>query len=317
MNSLEHDPLTVETAAAAVSEPVRRSNQKKGTDAPRHLPWETTFGCPRNFLSNQFVYVVISARARGLSVGVNMNPDRECNFDCGYCEVNRASHGSHKELDVDIMAEELKSTLGWVLSGKLHESEAYSNIPPELLELRHIALSGDGEPTLSQHFAESVQALVHVRALHTAKFFKLVLITNATGLDRPQVEAGLKFFTRHDEIWAKLDAGTQQYMNLVNRPTVTLEKVLSNILQTARQRPVIIQSMFPLLDGAPPCQAEIEQYALRLKELKEAGAQIPLVQIYSATRPTPHSECRHLPLNSLSQIARSVKSIAGLEAEVF
>jgi hypothetical protein len=56
---------------------------------------------------------------------------------------------------------------------------------------------------------------------------------------------------------------------------------------------------------------------LRLKELKEAGARIPLVQIYSATRPTPHSECGHLPLRTLSDIARRVREGSGLRAEVF
>jgi hypothetical protein len=42
----------------------------------------TAFGCPRDFLGNRFVYAVISPRARGLSVGVNMNPDRFCDFNC-------------------------------------------------------------------------------------------------------------------------------------------------------------------------------------------------------------------------------------------
>ncbi len=53
------------------------------------VPAATAFGCPRNFLDNRFVYTVVSPRARGLSIGINMNPDRFCNFDCVYCEVNR------------------------------------------------------------------------------------------------------------------------------------------------------------------------------------------------------------------------------------
>jgi len=51
--------------------------------------------------------------------------------------------------------------------------------------------------------------------------------------------------------------------------------------------------------------------------LKDAGAQIPLVQIHSATRPTQHSECGHLPLNALSRIARQVREVTGLRAEGF
>ena len=95
----------------------------------------------------------------------------------------------------------------------------------------------------------------------------------------------MKSLTSKDEIWAKLDGGTQDYLNRLNGATIPLEKIMGNILLVARQRPVIIQSLFPAINGAPPPAREIKQYAQRLKELKKAGAQIPLVQIYSATRP--------------------------------
>ncbi|MFO1487656.1 MAG: hypothetical protein U1F65_04180 [Verrucomicrobiota bacterium] len=122
---------------------------------------------------------------------------------------------------------------------------------------------------------------------------------------------------KSDEIWAKLDGGTQAYLDKVYRVNFPLEKILGNILHVARQRPVIIQSLFPAINGQEPPHDEIEQYALRLKELKADGAQIPLVQIYSATRPTPNSGCGHLPLKTLSRIAQTVRQVAGLKAEVF
>lgn len=278
---------------------------------------ETAFGCPRDFLDNRFVYVVVSARARGLSVGVNMNPDKKCNFGCVYCEVHRNEPPRELRLGAEAMAVELKKTLGMVREGSLRERPWYHALPDELLQLRHVALSGDGEPTFSPNFAENVQAVVHIRALGGVPFFKLVLMTNATGIDQPQVQEGLKFFTNSDEIWAKLDGGTQAYVNKVNRMNVPLEKVLANILMLARHRPVIIQSLFPSIGGEEPPLEEIEQYAQRLKELKSQGAQIPLVQIYSATRPTPNSGCGHLPLKTLSRIAQTVRQVAGLKAEVF
>jgi wyosine [tRNA(Phe)-imidazoG37] synthetase (radical SAM superfamily) len=186
-----------------------------------------------------------------------------------------------------------------------------------LLKLRHVALSGDGEPTLCPCFVEAVQAVVHIRARGKFPFFKIVLITNASGLNLPDVEEGLRSFTPRDEIWAKLDTGTQKYMDCVNKAECTLEQVVANILRLARQRPVIIQSLFPSLNGAEPPESEIEAYVERLTELKAGGAQIPLVQVYSATRPTPHSECGHLSLRSLSRIARRVREATGLKAEVF
>ncbi len=283
---------------------------------PAAVP-ETAFGSPRDFLHNRFVYAVISARAHGLSLGVNMNPDKHCSFNCLYCEVDRRTPARETRLDVDAMAGELHKTLTYVLAGKLHERPWYSSLSDELLTLRHVALSGDGEPTLAPDFAEAVESIVHIRALGEFPFFKIVLITNATGLDQPQVQSGLRHFTKSDEIWAKLDGGTQAFFNRVDRTEVSLDRVLSNILLVARQRPVIIQSLFTAINGEEPLAAEIEEYAQRLKELKAAGANIPLVQIYSATRPMFHADCGHLPLKTLSHIAQTVRHVSGLKAEVF
>jgi len=296
------------------SEPVTSSPAKNGHNA---VVDGSAFGCPREFMGNRFIYTVISPRARGLSIGVNMNPDKLCNFDCEYCEVNRFTPSDEKTLEVDVMAVELQRTLMLAHSGQLQSVHFYRHTPRELLQLRHVALSGDGEPTLAPNFLEAVRAIVHVRALGRFPFFKLVLITNATGLDIRAVQDGLKMFTPHDEVWAKLDAGTQNRMNDVNHPGCTLEKVLENILLVARHRPVIIQSLFPMLDSTEPGNEEIEQYAFRLRELKLAGAQIPLVQIYSATRPSVHSRYGHLPLKTLALIAQKVREISGLKAEVF
>ena len=276
---------------------------------------ETAFDRPRDFLNNRFVYAVISARARGLAIGVNLNPDKACNFNCAYCEVDRRDRIENLKLDVDAMQTELRRTLSQVTQGRLRELPGYNHLPAELLALRHVALSGDGEPTLVENFRAAVEAVVRVRAL--SHFFKIVLLTNGTGLDRAPVQEGLQHFTNSDEIWIKLDGGTQAFLERVNRPDVPLEKILANILQVGRNRPVIIQSLFPSLHGEEPSFDEIREYALRLKELKAGGAKISLVQIYSAARPGNNPEWGHLPLRVLSQIAQTVRQTTGLRTEVF
>jgi wyosine [tRNA(Phe)-imidazoG37] synthetase (radical SAM superfamily) len=215
------------------------------------------------------------------------------------------------------MAQELTRTLRLVTGGGLRENPCYRRLPDELLQLRHVTLSGDGEPTLAPNFAAAVQAVLHVRALGGIPFFKLVLVTNATGLNRPEVKRGLKLMTQTDEIWAKLDGGTQEYLNRVCGAEVPLDTVLDNILRLGRQRPIIIQSLFPAINDQEPPLSEITEYALRLKELKESGAEISLVQIYSATRPTHNPACGHLPLRSLSSIAQIVRRATGLKVEVY
>jgi wyosine [tRNA(Phe)-imidazoG37] synthetase (radical SAM superfamily) len=193
----------------------------------------------------------------------------------------------------------------------------YSKLNPDLLRLHHVAFSGDGEPTLCANFTEAVQAVAHVRARRFHPFFKMVLITNGTGLELPSVQDGLHYFTGEDEVWLKLDAGTQAYMDRVNRSEISLDKVMENARLIGRKYPIIIQSLFPLIAGQEPPPEEIDQYLQRLRELMSDGVEISLVQIYSATRPTVHSDCGHMPLKSLAYISQRIKAETGLKAEVF
>ncbi len=277
----------------------------------------TAFGCPRDFLDNRFVYTVVSPRARGLSIGVNLNPDKACNFDCIYCEVNRLVASPDPVLDVDQMSAELEETLGFAAAGRLRERPCYRTLPEDLLRLRHVALSGDGEPTLAPRFAEAMEAVIHLRARGRFPFFKIVLITNGSGLDRPEVENSLELFTPQDEVWAKLDAGTEEYLNQVNQPDRPLAAILASIARLGKRRSVVIQSLFPAINGVEPAPSEIEAYVANLQWLQAAGARISLVQVYSATRPTLRSRCGHLSLRQLSRIASRVREATGLRAEVF
>lgn len=288
-----------------------------GTETSGGLTPGTAFGRPRNFLGNRFVYAVISQRAGGLSLGVNLNPDKYCNFNCVYCEIKRDGPGRREQrVNVRLMAAELEMLLGLAREDKLRELPWFGKMPPELLQLKEVALSGDGEPTLCPNFDEVVHTVLHVRS-RMPPSFKIVVITNTAGLPLPQVRHGLQQLGARDEIWVKLEAGTERYMKKINRPDLTLRNVMANILQIGRERPIVIQSLFPLIGGQEPSEREIERYAHRLQELKAGGAQITLVQVYSAHRPAQNPDCGHLPLKSLSRIARCVRETTGLRAEVF
>jgi wyosine [tRNA(Phe)-imidazoG37] synthetase (radical SAM superfamily) len=279
---------------------------------------EIKFGPPRAFLGNRFVYAVISQRARGLSIGINVNPDKVCSFRCVYCEVNRNVPARDQSVNLKALTVELEGLLAMAYQGRLKEFAAFRNVPEELLKLKEVALSGDGEPTLSPNFEPIVSEVIHLRSRRKFPFFKIVLITNSSGLDRMEVRGALRHLTSDDEIWAKLDAGTQQYMDLVNQPgDMSLRKVLKNILSVSRERPVVIQSLFPLIGDQEPPPEEIEEYVKRLQELKENGAKISLVQVYSAHRAPNRPDIGHVPLKCLSRIAQRVREATGLAAEVF
>src|SRR4029453_10398824 len=92
-------------------------------------PTKSPFAIPRNFLANRFVYVTVSPRAKGLSVGVNLNPDKYCNFDFVYCEVNRLIPANDERLDVDEMAAELESTLSLIQNAGLQQLPEFRALP--------------------------------------------------------------------------------------------------------------------------------------------------------------------------------------------
>src|SRR5205823_6551939 len=118
---------------------------------------------PRRFESNRFVYPVLSRRSGGISVGVNLNPDKVCNFDCIYCQVDRTRQSETRFVETEQLLAELDGTLELVTSGRLFESEGFANIPAALRRLNDIAFSGDGEPTTYQNFDELVSACAEVK----------------------------------------------------------------------------------------------------------------------------------------------------------
>ena len=271
---------------------------------------------PRSFEDNRYVYPVVSRRSRGISIGINMNPDKFCNFDCVYCQVDRTTPGIAPDIDVAILEVELRAMLDLYQSGQLQEHPIFKETSRSLLHLTDVALSGDGEPTICKNFTQVCECVNRVRREPWCPKFKLVLITNATGLHRPEVQRGLEFFSDKDEIWAKLDAGTDDYFQKIDRTGLKLEPILNNLLMEGRKRPVIIQSLFLEYQGQGPDDAEIRAYLDRLAWLQRQGCRIQLVQVYSIARPPAESAATPLGKERLEAIAARVRAL-GLEAEVY
>jgi wyosine [tRNA(Phe)-imidazoG37] synthetase (radical SAM superfamily) len=141
----------------------------------------------------------------------------------------------------------------------------------------------------------------------------LRLLTNATMLDRPRVRAALACF---DELWCKLDAGTEAHFHLVDGTRLPLRRILDNLLAVARERPIVIQGMFVAMDGAEPPEAEIEAYADRLREIVERGGRIDRVQVYTLARRPADARVQALGDESLERIAERVRA-EGLRVEVY
>jgi wyosine [tRNA(Phe)-imidazoG37] synthetase (radical SAM superfamily) len=272
----------------------------------------------RSFETFRFVYPVLSRRAGGISLGVNLNPDKVCNFDCIYCQVDRTSHSETQFVDLEALAAELELGLELVVSGRLYESPKFAATPAELRRLSDLALSGDGEPTSYRNFEQIVALCAEVKRRHAGAGLPIVLITNASLFHRPHVARGLALLDANQgEIWAKLEAGTEEYFRLVERTTVPFRQVLDNITQAAQVRPLVIQSLFMRIHGAAPSEAELEAFCARLGEIVAAGGRIKLVQVYTVARRPAESFVTPLADAEVDAVVALVRQRTGLAAQAF
>lgn len=272
----------------------------------------------RSFEANRFVYPVLSRRSGGISLGVNLNPDKVCNFDCIYCQVDRRTESETRFVETEQLLAELDSMLALCASGRLFETPKFRDTPAHLRRLNDMAFSGDGEPTTYKNFDELMQLCADVKRRHGLDAVKMVLITNASMFHRPHVQRGLAILDRNQgEIWAKLDAGTEAYYQAIERTKIPFRQILENIASAAKVRPLVIQSLFMRVAGEPPSEAELAAYCERLNEITAAGGQLSLIQIYTVARKPAETIVTPLSDGEVDAIVRLVRERTGLAAEPF
>ena len=273
----------------------------------------------RAWYNFHYCYPVISRRSKGVSLGVNLNPNKACNFDCVYCEVDRVNPPQRKDVDLDQLEREMAALMDLVVSGELYQVAPFDSARPEQRRLNDIAFSGDGEPTMAKEFAECVARMARLKAAKGLHDCKLVLISDATLLQTPGVIKGLEILMANQgEVWAKLDGGTEAHYREVNRSQVPFVKILDNLLATARRWPITIQTLFLEWQGQGPSDLEVDAYIERLRELLTGGGRLEGIQIYTVARATPEPEARPLKAAVLDAVAAKVRqALLALPVEVF
>jgi wyosine [tRNA(Phe)-imidazoG37] synthetase (radical SAM superfamily) len=267
----------------------------------------------RVWQQNRYVYPVVSRRSKGISVGINLNPDKVCNFDCIYCSVDRRTgFGGVRDVDLEVLRAELAGMFAVIGSREIYGFDPFDKIPAGLRRVNDIAFSGDGEPTTCPQFDAAVRLGAKLKEAAEMGNVKLVLITNATMFHRPAVRETLAFMDGHQgEIWAKLDAGTEGYYALVDRSPVAFGRVLENVAWCCRTRPTVIQTLFMRVHGEAPPAAEVAAYAGRLREIVQSGGVIKLVQLYTVARGTTEAYATALAAAELEGIAEVVRTVVG------
>ncbi|HSD66251.1 MAG TPA: radical SAM protein [Vicinamibacteria bacterium] len=265
----------------------------------------------RELDENRYVYAVVSRRARGLSIGVNLNPDKTCNFDCPYCQVDRRTPGGPSRVDVPDLAAELEDLLRRA-RGDLWAHAPFDTVAPDLRRVADVAFAGDGEPTTPPQFPAAARASREARD-RLAPGVPLRLLTNATLFHKERVRTALAEF---DELWCKLDAGTEAYFHVVDGTRLPFRRVLDNLLLVARERPIVVQSLFLAIEGVGPDDGEIGAWVERMGEIVAGGGRIDHVQVYTVARAPSDPRCGPLGAERLQSIAAAARA-AGFDATVY
>jgi wyosine [tRNA(Phe)-imidazoG37] synthetase (radical SAM superfamily) len=246
-----------------------------------------------------YVYPVLSRRARGVSIGVNLNLNRACNWACVYCQVENLRRGAPDALDLNLLESELDTFLDEALRGDYltrHVAEA------EYRRLADIAFSGDGEPTSAAEFVDAVARVAAVLERHHLKgSLPLRLITNGSLIHKPEVQQGLMTLAAAGgEIWFKVDRGDAAGMLAVNKTPTKPEHVVRNLRRAAELAPTWVQTCwFARNDVAPDAAAENAYLELLL----QVADVIKGVHLYGLARPSHQAEAGELGRIDAEQLA--------------
>ena len=168
----------------------------------------------RDVAGLKYVYPVVSRRAGGVSVGINLNTNNACNWHCVYCQVPDLTRGRAPEIDVDRLERELERMLFDIRDGDF----MIRHVDAPLRRLCDIAFSGNGEPTSAAGLANIVERVGKVRErLGYGNEVPLRLITNGSLVGQEGVLDGIGRLARFaGEVWFKVDAISTEDIRRIN-----------------------------------------------------------------------------------------------------
>jgi wyosine [tRNA(Phe)-imidazoG37] synthetase (radical SAM superfamily) len=141
----------------------------------------------------------------------------------------------------------------------------------------YMTFSGNGEPTVHPQFGEVVEVVREVRDQQVPSV-KIVLLSNSTTLQNPAVRAAIK---RIDLPIMKLDAGTEELFQKVNRPlgSITLKQIVSGLKQLDD---FVTQTVFMTGTVNNVTDQAVESWIKTIGEVRPREAQIYTVDRWPA-----------------------------------
>ena len=261
----------------------------------------------------KYIYSVVSRRAGGLSIGVNLNVNNACNWQCIYCEIPNLTRGSPPPIELDVLEDELRFFLHEIIHGDYMEK----NVAIEDRHLKDIAFSGNGEPTSAEEFPQVIlivkKILEEFNLLHK---IKIRLITNGSLMHKESVLEGIQVLAKmNGEVWFKVDAALEESTKLINQVNIKPQQAIDRLKRCSEICPTFVQTCIFTIDNKEPNDKEIDAY---IKLIDSAKKSIKGVHLYGIARPSMQPEAYRLGrvnINVLENIADQLHN-NGIESTV-
>lgn len=265
----------------------------------------------RNSAGLSYIYPVISRRAGGLSIGINLNTDNKCNWRCIYCQVPDLQRGTAPPVDLQQLQSELNGFLQDVLQGDFFERQ---KLEQGMRLIRDIALSGNGESTSASEFDTVISMIGNsMDKFDLTGRIKLVLITNGSYIQRPHVQKGLqRMAALNGEVWFKLDSALETGMRRINSVNRSMNSVFTNLDRACRLCPTWLQTCMFSQSGSPPSDQEQHAYLDFLHQVLDNNTPLKGVLLYGLARPSLQPEATQLealPGDWLEQFAARIRTL--------
>jgi len=271
----------------------------------------STHNHSRDSAGMKYVYPVISRRAGGVSIGINLNTNNACNWGCIYCQVPNLTRGGPPAIDLPLLDAELRQFLNNATQGDFLEK----NAPEEARRLVDVAFSGNGEPTSAREFPKAVEIVANALSdFNLLETLALRVITNGSLLHLSSARHGIaRIGSLGGEVWFKIDRATPQAIALVNGTQTTPDKIRKNVLACAQLAPTWVQSCFFAIDGNTIDESEFSAY---LDLIASISQQIKGVHVYGLARPSMQPEAKRLSALTAESLMFLSQRIAALGVDV-
>ena len=247
-----------------------------------------------------YVFGPVPSRRLGRSLGINTIPAKACSYSCVYCQVGRTcvvQKARRRFCRPETVVAEVERTVEELTK----RGEAVD----------FLTFVADGEPSLDLNLGREIGLLKHLG-------IRIAVITNASLMWRADVRAELNLA---DWVSLKIDAVNEKLWRVINQPvpSLCLDALLGGINSFSKEFNGVLATETMLVRGINGAEADLEQLAIFLGELRPAIAyvSVPIRPPAEQWVAAPDAETLNRAVQIIAKKVKHVEYLTGYEGNSF